>query len=121
MKRDMDLVRTLLFELEKQSYIVAASGVVNIDGYDDEAIHYHLRILTDSPYVMAQDVRGTPNYFRLTWEGHEFLESIRDDTRWNQLKEASTKAGAASIDAIAKAALAMGIKLIFGYVGLPVP
>lgn len=124
MKRDMDLVRKLLFELEKKGHIIAASDTMVIEGedYDDRTIEYHLRILADSSFVAAEYTSsGYISHYRLTWQGHEFVESIRDDTRWSQLKEASAKAGAASIDAIAKAALGTAIKLIFGYMGLPVP
>jgi len=119
MKRDMDLVRKILFAIEDQDYVVAFPDILVIDGYDESAVKYHLTILSDSPYVLGREHRGVIDEYWLTWQGHEFLESIRDDTRWKQLMEASNKAGAASVEAIAKAALAMGIKLIFGYVGLP--
>jgi len=29
----------------------------------------------------------------LTWEGHEFLESIRDDARWGKVKDVMGKVG----------------------------
>lgn len=121
MKRDMDLVRKIFFALEDKSYLPAASNVLKIEGYDVRLIDYHLAILSDSPYLRSvYDNRGNLNHYRLSWDGHEFLESIRDDTRWNQLKEASVKASAASIQVIAQAALATGIKLVFAHLGLPI-
>ena len=34
---------------------------------------------------------------RLTWEGHEFLESAKDSGRWREAKEAIGKVGGASL------------------------
>jgi hypothetical protein len=122
MKRDMDLVRKILFALEARNHLPVAANMLKIEGHDEDAVDYHLEILSDSPYVTTVYSRdGWPNHRRLSWEGHEFLETIRDDTRWNKLKEASADAGAASIEAIAKAALSTAIKLTFSYLGLPAP
>lgn len=30
---------------------------------------------------------------KLTWEGHEFLDAAREDTRWNKAKEVAAKTG----------------------------
>lgn len=40
----------------------------------------------------------------LTWEGHIFLDNIRNDTIWNAVKEKSKKIGKVSIAAMASAA-----------------
>jgi hypothetical protein len=94
--------------------------VIEGKNHDPAAVYYHVTLLADSPYVIAEySSRGHISHYRLSWEGHEFLEAIRDDTRWNQLKAAANKAGAESIEAVAKAALGTAIKLIFGYLGLP--
>lgn len=120
MKRDIDLVRKILLALEEHGSVPIQS--LEIVGYEQEAVDYHLWILADSPYVHFEKGSLASAIFvsyRLTWQGHEFLETIRDDARWKQLKEASTKAAATSTEAIAKAALDTAIKLILRYMGLP--
>lgn len=118
MKRDMDLVRKILFALEEQSYVVAAPEVLEIDGYDSEAIEYHLDILADSPYVMGREFRGTIHDYRLTWEGHEFLDSISDDNRWQEIKRTSSKVGGLTFEMIAKIATELLTKAVSGQLGL---
>jgi len=87
MKRDMDLVRQILLETEKIPFL--ASGQVyepEIEGYSHEEISYHVKLLQEAGYVQAM---GGDAYWviqSLTWEGHEFLEASKDDTRWNKAK-----------------------------------
>ena len=37
----------------------------------------------------------------ITWEGHEFIESIRPDTVWEEVKNTIQKIGALSVTSIA--------------------
>lgn len=50
MKRDMDLVREILLEIEK-SYVSTAIRDLQIDGYDKETIAYHCKILHEAGLV----------------------------------------------------------------------
>ena len=52
-----------------------------------------LLVLTDKPTHMMGD---EPKHFiatRLTWEGHEFLDSIRNDTVWKKIKDTVKEKG----------------------------
>ena len=44
--------------------------------------------------IEAEDVSDVSEFayrpLRLTWEGHEFLDAARDDTRWNAAKRTVT-------------------------------
>ena len=97
MKRDWDLVRELLFEVEQQcsSGAPIADGQIKLEGRSDEEISYHLRILIDAGLVQGTEQKYLQvEVRRLTWEGHEFLDAARDDSRWNRAMETSSKAGA---------------------------
>lgn len=119
MKRDMDLVRKLLFALQKEGYVIAAPDVLEIEGYDDQAISYHLTILSDSPYVLAHmGNRGAITHYRLTWQGHEFIDSIADPDRWDTIKETSAKVGGFTFDMIAKIATELMTKAVSGQLGI---
>lgn len=90
MKRDMDLIREILLELESSPQ--TAMDTVVIDKRPPSEIGYHLELLADAGLIKAGtfQVIGAVRQFydiQLTWEGHEFLEAARDNTRWNQAKK----------------------------------
>ena len=119
MKRDMDLVRKILFELQEKDRIHASFDNVQIEGYPHGHVFYHLTILTDSPYVTAvNSSRGTISHYRLTWQGHEFIDSIADPDRWAQIKQASSKVGGFTFEMISKIATELMIKAASGQLNL---
>lgn len=98
MKRDMDLVRLILLEIEKE-YVSTAIYNLTIDGYDRDAIAYHCKILHESGMISdykAQYADGEIYAFgvgSLTWEGNDFLDKIRDDSQWGKIKDTINKKG----------------------------
>jgi len=91
MKRDLDLIRKILFKVEEKADPTPEFDL-KIDDYPQEIINYHIVLmneaglliggaeeLSDGSYVIAY-------VSRLTWEGHEFLDSIRDISLWNKAK-----------------------------------
>jgi hypothetical protein len=89
MKRDMDLVREMLNEVEKVD-TYGTQIYLKIEGYSKKQIDYHILLLSDADLIKTDPLRDTERTrrpVRLTWEGHEFVEAARDDTRWNQAKE----------------------------------
>ena len=89
MKRDMDLCRLILFKIEYRS-----TALINlqIDGYDVETIAYHCDLLFDAGLIKSYKTQYASDriYFfsvgALTWEGHDFLDKIRENTMWNRTK-----------------------------------
>ena len=89
MKRDMDLVREMLCEVEKTDTF-GTQIHLKFDGYSPEEIDYHILLLSDADLIKTdppRDIERKRRPVRLTWEGHEFVEAARDDARWNQAKE----------------------------------
>lgn len=89
MKRDMDLARRILFEIEEFPQ-PGAYGQVEVEDYSSEMISYHVKLLAEAGLIEARD-GSTFGRFDwkagdLTWEGHEFLDAARDDNRWNKTK-----------------------------------
>lgn len=84
MKRNMDLIRLILLEIEKGPYDGSWLDI-NIDGYTDNDISYHVILLAEAGLIEAQDnstldgLSWQPK--RLTWQGHEFLDASRDESR----------------------------------------
>ena len=92
MKRDMDLVRLILLEIEKSSEDPRAQIYLEIPNYTSEQVSYHVMILNDAGLIEACDfsAMGSDNFWcpkRLTWSGHEFLDAARNDSIWNKAKE----------------------------------
>lgn len=97
MRRDMDLVRAILFRIEAQEHYDDQIEI-SFDNYDADTVGYHVGLLKQAGFVEANDDRahgGGPSYIiiGLTWNGHEFLEAARDDTRWNKAKSIVAKNG----------------------------
>ena len=103
MKRDMDLVRQLLLVIKAQA--VDARGIPEIDGYEQAEVDHHIKLLRQAGFL-PQIERPRPSDFpvrglarrvsdpiELTWEGHDFLETIRDPEVWRKTKQAVGKAG----------------------------
>lgn len=91
MQRDLDLIRELLFAIEAKpgGY---ARGTPTIEGYTEEQVGYHvflahqagLLVGVDQSNVVADSPMWAPLY--LTWDGHDFIAAIRDDTLWAKAK-----------------------------------
>ena len=98
MKRDMDLVRLILLEIEDK-YSSTAIYDLAVDGYDTEMVAYHCKILYEAGLISDYKAQYADNEIyvfgvgSLTWDGNDFLEKIRDDSQWKKVKETITKKG----------------------------
>lgn len=98
MKRDMELVRKILLYIE-ENYKSNPIRHIDIDGYSDKEIIYHCELLDDAGYLNEfEEIPWTGGVNGITikglsWYGHEFLDTIRNDTVWSKTKETITKNG----------------------------
>ena len=115
MKRDMDLVRDILLAIEANSFpdLNKLLKFLNTGqrSFDDPVCH-HIKMLVDEVgFISAEEFKsyGGPNWLRieLTWQGHEFLDSVRDIEVWKAAKSGAEAAGGFSIDLLK--ALAKGL------------
>lgn len=88
MKRDMDLIRDILFWMEEHD-----SGFPKIPGKSEQEIGYHCHLLGDAGLIRATDAtymadtlpRAIP--ISLTSRGHDFIDSARSKTVWATVKD----------------------------------
>jgi len=89
MKRDMELIRKLLFLIEElddpHKELKIPSDI------DKQVAVYHLKLLEQAGYT-ENNIKYAGNqplwiYSSLTWDGHEFLDSVKNDTVWEKVKE----------------------------------
>ena len=88
MKRDMELVRDLLLIIEENN---GDKELSLPSEWDSEVVAYHLKILDQAGYIQNK-TKWAGNkplwiYASLNWQGHDFIESVRDDSIWNKTKE----------------------------------
>lgn len=105
--RDMDLIRDLLLRIERgeRSFNTVAEEIAEALGIDGgmpareaAGLENHLHLLEDAGFVKFQkDLSGCWYAERITWDGHEFLMTIRDNEVWRKTKDAASKVGGASV------------------------
>lgn len=100
MKRDLDLIRQLLFVIEQSE----TGSFHHAHGLspNDHRVQYHLRLLVDAGLVRAVGLTGEGSIsVRLTWDGHELLELVRNDHLWDRAKRlVHEKTGGSCVEAI---------------------
>lgn len=109
MKRDMNLVRQILLALEERG-VAQRKEPLEVVGFDNEALMYHLGIMYDAGLINAIDcsTRSGPAWHPvdLTWAGHDFLDAARDEGRWTKvMTTVGRAAGSVTFDGL-KAILA---------------
>lgn len=115
MKRNPDLVRKILIYLDEKPDDRILTEL-KLEGHDANEVMYHLILMDQAGLILCEREvsSSTPDRvirvypFSLTWQGHEFLEAFRSETRWNKAKEIiKTKSGALSMDVLKAVLIAM--------------
>ncbi|MGC2776352.1 MAG: DUF2513 domain-containing protein [Bradyrhizobium sp.] len=103
MRRSMDLIRSIMLRLEELpiemgdvvSIVVGDKELEGIEATDAEMLH-HLELIRDEGFLdcprEAQPMDGIA-YMGLTWRGHDFTDSIRNEDVWSKTKGFAGKAG----------------------------
>lgn len=101
MTLDKDLIREILLALEADVSDPRHPVDLTIPGHTAREISYHVRLLAEAGFVKALDFGSfdgdTWQPQRLTYSGHEFLDTVRDPEVWRETKEAAKKIGASSV------------------------
>jgi hypothetical protein len=91
MKRDMELVRAILLAMEAHAAGFAPDPFT-VRGYDQETIQHHVWLMEQGGLVTASDITAQGNASpvalpgSLTWAGHDFLDTVRNDKVWRKVK-----------------------------------
>jgi hypothetical protein len=109
MKRDIDLIRELLLQLE------GGGSLENIPGRTPKEIAYHVSLLEDAGLVaqeIYQNIFLNDSFLdgiRITWAGHEFLDASRSMSLWETAKKLTLeKTGALSFEVIKAVLVQLG-------------
>ena len=100
MKRDMDLIRKLLLYFEGKDSPECVE-VPSVEDYDSTTIKTHLVLMYDAGLLRCEPIKSSTSDrvirvipFELTWAGHDFLQTMRDENLWKKAKEHVLKPGA---------------------------
>ncbi len=124
MVRNWDTVRAILLKLEAAATVHTVLMFDQVDGIDAQEVGYHMLLLKDAGLIDANILQSssgdgaiaTAPARGLTWEGHEFLDKIRDPSMWGKIKATVKDKGLSlTFDAI-KAVAAALIKTVLSQV-----
>src|ERR1700709_389624 len=112
MIRDMDLIRQLMLKLEAfpigsgGTYLFSyddfdSNGELFIEGYSPEEIEYHLNLIDQAELIRSGVEYSSVNgimFKSVSWQGHDFVDSIRDAKVWEKTREGALNAGGFTFD-----------------------
>lgn len=103
MKRDMDKVRSILLALEDRAgpYLLMMKPEL-LGGIEKPGEMVEYIQLLRSGGLLEEHSRHS---YRISWQGHEFLDSVRDPEIWTKTKEGVAKVGSFSLGMVADLAL----------------
>lgn len=93
MKRDWDIIRTILIQLDEKGPEKHSLRLSDFPGDKRAEFSYNVEILLEAVLVNGQMLKTlgseTSNFLaiRLTWSGHELLDAIRSESVWIKTKE----------------------------------
>lgn len=114
MKRDMELVRSILLALEEAPFDGGPLGRLEHKDHTSEEVSYHLMLLHEAGLIHAfdfspdEDTDWVPGW--LTWAGHEFLDAARDNTRWKKALALVKNKGGGAVFEVLKQVLVSQVK-----------
>jgi hypothetical protein len=121
--RDMDLVRTLMIAIEQDPELDGSCEIndygterLGVGSYSIEQVAYHLDLLISAGMVdgVVNGAGYPPTIRHLTWEGHNFVESMKNVTVWGKAKTIVMEKGGGMTVALLAALLEKLLKQHFG-------
>lgn len=125
MKLNYDCIRDIMLYLEENLELNDIVYLENIKiDYSDNDIKYSILKLEEIDYIKARIVKADgvaildAIIFDITFYGHEFLNTVRPKTVWENTKEISTKIGVNTISSLTQIASQIVAQLISKQIGL---
>jgi len=118
MKRDDEYIREMLFEAEESSSYQYLASKPYDDSDEDKKRHYHAELLCDAGFFVRLNPEGV---YRMTSQGHDYLDAIRDETIWNKTKEVAVSIGGGTLSMLLGIAVELLKKEAAEKFGIPLP
>ncbi len=131
MERDLDIVRDILLQVEKSDGYLTINDLFDIRDkqkdckYTDKEIVYHVELLFAQGFIdgnIRRDMNGDitdSSIDGLTWDGADYLESMRDNRVWNKAKSTIKKAvGSTTFDVVKQTCTLVATQMIKSNLGI---
>lgn len=105
LKLDLDFIREILLAIEAKEDLVFTK--IQFNNRSEDLVKKHLNALMDAGLIYGKPYGQYIYVSDLTWEGHEFLEKVRNPETWGKTKAALKKTGEWSLKATADIATAI--------------
>lgn len=124
MKLNRECVRDLLLTVESTNFNetlwlneICENNIMK--SYSEETVIYTIQKLLEAKFILgnilyAGDEPHAVAVDAITWEGHQFLDNIRDPGIWDNVKSKSSKLTSVSIPLLAE----LGLSLVKEQLGL---
>ncbi|MBC7505694.1 MAG: DUF2513 domain-containing protein [Sandarakinorhabdus sp.] len=120
----MNVIRLILLAIEEHPE-PDIDGYLSVDGVEDGILLHHQHLLMQAGYITAFEARDANSRYgfmlqnaTLTWDGHEFIATIRDPEVWRKTMSHAAKVGGWSVSILSE--LAKGyIKSKASEIGIP--
>ena len=117
-----DCVREVMLFLENQLdlYKNIEFPDTSVKNFSDDDILYSIKKLAEADFINANVSVNTLGEIEaivheITWEGHKFLDTIRDDTVWGQTKKLLSKFTSTSLTFVSSIASQVLTNLVAEY------
>lgn len=95
MVRNWEIIREILLQLESSGTPNVWINSKEFSQFEEQAVAYNMRLLGEAGFIEAKTLNssdgsgeiGLALAIRLTNAGHDLLDTIRNDTVWNKIKE----------------------------------
>ncbi len=113
MKLNHDCVRDLLLTVEESTIDETLSLYFlpqkqRLENYQVDDIAYTIQRLKEAGYLNVMDITTSDGYSAIinsiTWNGHQFLDNIRDKSIWEKTKEKASVVGGVSLPILSELA-----------------
>jgi hypothetical protein len=117
-ERNMDLIRDMLLKVAADPKLDGSHHYVftpadGLGEYSQEELNYHVDLLFEAGFVAGSpDSNPNPVISKLTWKGHEFVDTIRDSGIWSSVKERLKGLPSVALSVVAEIAIAEAKKRI---------
>jgi hypothetical protein len=96
MKRDFDLIRRILIDIQDMPAGTFCQVIAYPGEYDPATISEHVALLIDSALINGEMIKAFDSIdgfliTGLTWKGHDFIDAAKDNSIWNKAKQTVLK------------------------------
>jgi hypothetical protein len=124
MKLDKDLVREILLAVEAHDQ-PQGWMTLKLEGREPDLVSYHVMLLDEAGLLSGISLGGLSRFEwqpkRLTYKGHEFLDTVRDGEVWRRTKAGAEKAGVAGLGVLLELGKAYGKEVLKEKLGIELP